>query len=237
MSENLSQDQDLWSLWLNFSTLPTSSSEPAINLPATGDTSIAFADFPFVSLSQLLDVPDITTASTGLWDSLLQEPFPIDLSFDSFSQQPSILPDTLDYTLYTEPPLMSPLPTGLSSLPLPTPASTPSASANSSSTITQSQSTSHSPSPSASPLPATKTSGRKRSSDHEEPTQTAKRLRNNAAAAKYRQKKLDRIAELEAALAETSKERDDLKLELAKRDAEVELLKRLLSEKGVSLGT
>lgn len=54
-----------------------------------------------------------------------------------------------------------------------------------------------------------------------------RRRRNNIAAAKYRQKKVDRIAELEAALAEVSQERDDLKLRLVKQDAEIEVLRRL----------
>lgn len=61
--------------------------------------------------------------------------------------------------------------------------------------------------------------------------QADKRRRNNAAAAKYRQKKVDRIAELEKALGEVSRERDGLKLQLAQRNGEVELLRRLL-EKG-----
>ena len=50
-----------------------------------------------------------------------------------------------------------------------------------------------------------------------------KRRRNNIAAAKYRQKKVDRIEELEGQLRAMTSERDDLKIALAKRDAEVEL--------------
>ncbi|KAL9112334.1 MAG: hypothetical protein Q9227_003452 [Pyrenula ochraceoflavens] len=56
-----------------------------------------------------------------------------------------------------------------------------------------------------------------------------RRRRNNVAAAKYRQKKLDRIGDLEKALEEVSKERDDLRLQLARRDAELEVSRRLLS--------
>jgi hypothetical protein len=74
--------------------------------------------------------------------------------------------------------------------------------------------------------------GQKRTSDQEDEAKITKRLRNNTAAAKYRQKKVDRIDSLEKALAAASKEKDDLKLQLAKRDAEVELLKRILDEKG-----
>ena len=52
-----------------------------------------------------------------------------------------------------------------------------------------------------------------------------KRQRNSAAARKYRQKFVDRIAELEKALAEVSAERDQLKLKLVRSDAEVEVLR------------
>ncbi|KAF2136431.1 uncharacterized protein K452DRAFT_130430 [Aplosporella prunicola CBS 121167] len=52
-----------------------------------------------------------------------------------------------------------------------------------------------------------------------------KRQRNNTAARKYRQKFVDRIAELEAVLAATAAERDALKLKLVGRDAEVEVLR------------
>lgn len=73
--------------------------------------------------------------------------------------------------------------------------------------------------------------GRKRASSPETEEQADRRRRNNVAAAKYRQKKIDRISELEDILGSVSRERDDLKLQLAKRDAEVELLRRLLAEK------
>jgi len=51
--------------------------------------------------------------------------------------------------------------------------------------------------------------GRKRASSPETETHADKRRRNNVAAAKYRQKKLDRISELEQALKDVSKERDE----------------------------
>ncbi|KAK0725878.1 hypothetical protein B0H67DRAFT_571788 [Lasiosphaeris hirsuta] len=55
-----------------------------------------------------------------------------------------------------------------------------------------------------------------------------KRARNNVAAKKYRQKKLDRISELEEEVDEVKKERDDLKVKLARREAEVEALREML---------
>ena len=82
-------------------------------------------------------------------------------------------------------------------------------------------------------LRSTSNSSRKRSST---PVSTSddraeKRRRNNIAAAKYRQKKVDRIEEPEGQLQTVINERDELKIALAKRDAEVELLRRMLEGK------
>ncbi|KAI6560314.1 hypothetical protein MCOR04_009719 [Pyricularia oryzae] len=84
----------------------------------------------------------------------------------------------------------------------------------------------------------TSVAGRKRTRDaqatpeeNEDEILADKRRRNNAAAAKYRQKKVDRISELEDCVAEISKERDDLKLQLAKRDEEIRILREMLMGK------
>lgn len=58
-----------------------------------------------------------------------------------------------------------------------------------------------------------------------------KRQRNTMAARKYRQKRLDRISELEKALEDMTGERDGLKLQLARREAEVEALREVLGKK------
>lgn len=55
-----------------------------------------------------------------------------------------------------------------------------------------------------------------------------KRQRNNVAARKYRQKRIDRIEELEAALSSMTKERDNLRIKAARSDAEIQLLKDML---------
>ncbi|QDS67575.1 hypothetical protein FKW77_003499 [Venturia effusa] len=55
-----------------------------------------------------------------------------------------------------------------------------------------------------------------------------KRQRNNIAARKYRQRRIDRIEELEAALMCMTKERDDLRIKAARSDAEIQLLKDML---------
>lgn len=62
----------------------------------------------------------------------------------------------------------------------------------------------------------------------EEAQANIKRQRNTLAARKYRQKRLDRITELETALEDMTGERDSLKLQLARREAEVEALREML---------
>ncbi|KAH0489462.1 hypothetical protein TgHK011_009890 [Trichoderma gracile] len=58
-----------------------------------------------------------------------------------------------------------------------------------------------------------------------------KRQRNTMAARKYRQKRLDRIADLERALSDIACERDELKPRLARREAEVEALREVLGRR------
>ncbi|KAI6857290.1 hypothetical protein KC338_g8139 [Hortaea werneckii] len=55
-----------------------------------------------------------------------------------------------------------------------------------------------------------------------------KRQRNTEAARRYRQRKVDRTAELEEALAAVSRERDELRLKLARSEAEAEVLRRMV---------
>ncbi|OLN86554.1 hypothetical protein CCHL11_08520 [Colletotrichum chlorophyti] len=55
-----------------------------------------------------------------------------------------------------------------------------------------------------------------------------RRQRNTIAARKYRQKKFDRIAELEKMLEDMTKERDDLRIRLARQEAETEALKNIM---------
>jgi hypothetical protein len=67
--------------------------------------------------------------------------------------------------------------------------------------------------------------------DEEAEDVVLKRQRNTLAARKYRQKRLDRISDLEKALSDMTGERDDLKLQLARREAEVEALREMLAKK------
>lgn len=95
------------------------------------------------------------------------------------------------------------------------------------------------PAPAMSVFSVKTAGGRKRSrepstgddGDDDDAALADKRRRNNAAAAKYRQKKLDRISELEEAVAKVSKERDELKLQLARRDEEIRILREMLMAK------
>jgi hypothetical protein len=58
-----------------------------------------------------------------------------------------------------------------------------------------------------------------------------KRHRNNIAAKKYRQKKVDRIKELEDEVADVKRERDDLRIRLARQEAETAALREMLAGK------
>lgn len=78
---------------------------------------------------------------------------------------------------------------------------------------------------------STPSNPRKRSPPPVDPTTALKRQRNNVAAKKYRQKKVDRISELELELQGVKDERDDLKIRLARQEAETAALKTLLKMK------
>jgi hypothetical protein len=67
--------------------------------------------------------------------------------------------------------------------------------------------------------------------DHHMSAIHLRRERNNVAARKYRQKKVDRIKELEDALEEIVKDRDQLRLRLARQEAETAALKSMMTLK------
>lgn len=74
-------------------------------------------------------------------------------------------------------------------------------------------------------------SSSKRPSPPVDPITANKRQRNNEAARKYRQKRIDRISELEAQLSEVTQERDDLRIRLARQEAEAAALRSMLQLK------
>ncbi|KAK3713058.1 hypothetical protein LTR37_008743 [Vermiconidia calcicola] len=81
----------------------------------------------------------------------------------------------------------------------------------------------------SSPLkrPAAETSARSSSSPTND-DRAHKRQRNTEAARRYRQRKFDRVTELEEALASMTKERDDLRLKLARSEAEADVLRGMV---------
>ena len=58
-----------------------------------------------------------------------------------------------------------------------------------------------------------------------------KRERNTEAARRYRQRRQDRLEELEDALAAMQKERDELRIKLARSEAETDILRGLMAKK------
>lgn len=82
-----------------------------------------------------------------------------------------------------------------------------------------------------SPTSSTQSQKRKASPEEEETSIAIKRQRNTVAARKYRQKRLDRIAELENALEAMTNDRDDTRLKLARKEAEVDALREMLHKK------
>lgn len=63
-------------------------------------------------------------------------------------------------------------------------------------------------------------------------TVTLKRQRNTVAARKYRQKRIDRITELEGEVDSLKAEREELRIKLARQEAETAALKEMLRSKG-----
>lgn len=61
-----------------------------------------------------------------------------------------------------------------------------------------------------------------------DPEIISRRQRNNLAAKRYRQKKIDRIEELEEQVKEVTQERDELRIKLARQEAEVAALREML---------
>ena len=62
----------------------------------------------------------------------------------------------------------------------------------------------------------------------EETDSVNKRQRNTEAARRYRQRKVDKLTDVEEALAEMTRERDELKLKLARSEAEAQVLRGMV---------
>lgn len=85
------------------------------------------------------------------------------------------------------------------------------------------------PSPSLGTLPESSPTA---SPDAEPDSKKRKRERNTEAARRYRQRRQDRLEELEEALAAMTRDRDGLRLKLARAEAEADILRGLMAKKG-----
>jgi hypothetical protein len=74
----------------------------------------------------------------------------------------------------------------------------------------------------------TKLSNSKDSPPFTQSSRVEKRKANTMAARRYRQKRVDQMADLESQLKQTQSERDDLKVRCARLEGEVETLRQLL---------
>jgi hypothetical protein len=84
-----------------------------------------------------------------------------------------------------------------------------------------------------SPLTTTKSTisqGSSSPSDEDAKIRDRRRQKNTLAARKYRQKRLDRIAQLEQALSRTEKERDDLRIQVESWKSKAKLLQDLFEQ-------
>jgi len=82
-----------------------------------------------------------------------------------------------------------------------------------------------------SPPKSASSSHKQRDKDSSDPTVAIKRQRNTLAARKYRQKRIDRITELEGEVDKLKSEREELRIKLARQEAETAALKEMLRAK------
>lgn len=78
---------------------------------------------------------------------------------------------------------------------------------------------------------ATPRSGSSVGDSPERPNKIHKRQRNTEAARRYRQRKVDKLTELEEALQSMTQERDELRLKLARAEAEADVLRGMVGKK------
>ncbi|RSM10865.1 hypothetical protein CEP52_003345 [Fusarium oligoseptatum] len=194
-------------------------------LPENNNDNYDFANLDTDAIYQSLDWNLDTDTSLGVLDGAVLP----DMNTAGVGQDLGIGEDFLSQ----EPPIININTQPTSSPPLAPPTTTTTTSNNKSPSIPGTSTFSLHPSPAASAASSGSSSSHKRKSSPEDESAavTLKRQRNTLAARKYRQKRLDRISELEAALAAMTSERDDMRLQLARREAEVDALREMLSKK------
>ncbi|KAL5050622.1 hypothetical protein BDW71DRAFT_194382 [Aspergillus fruticulosus] len=85
------------------------------------------------------------------------------------------------------------------------------------------------PMPSATSLPTPSRESSPKEKEH--PSRIIKRQLNTMAARRYRQRKLDKVAQLEEELAAVKRERDELKMRVSKLEGETEVLRSMVKDK------
>ncbi|KAL6238773.1 hypothetical protein BDW75DRAFT_236973 [Aspergillus navahoensis] len=85
------------------------------------------------------------------------------------------------------------------------------------------------PMPSATSLPIPSRESSPKEKEH--PSRITKRQLNTLAARRYRQRKLDKVAQLEEELAAVKRERDELKMRVSKLEGETEVLRSMVKDK------
>ncbi|KAL4795134.1 hypothetical protein BDV19DRAFT_363673 [Aspergillus venezuelensis] len=83
----------------------------------------------------------------------------------------------------------------------------------------------------ATTLPTPSASASRESSPKENPSRITKRQLNTMAARRYRQRRLDRMTQLEEELEAVKRERDELKMRVSKLEGETEALRTMVKEK------
>ncbi|KAL4971066.1 bZIP transcription factor JlbA/IDI-4 [Aspergillus stella-maris] len=83
----------------------------------------------------------------------------------------------------------------------------------------------------ATTLPTPSASASRESSPKENPSRITKRQLNTMAARRYRQRRLDRMTQLEEELEAVKRERDELKMRVSKLEGETEALRTLVKDK------
>ncbi len=85
--------------------------------------------------------------------------------------------------------------------------------------------------PSATSTLPTPSPASRESSPKENPSRISKRQLNTMAARRYRQRRLDRMTQLEEELEAVKRERDELKMRVSKLEGETEALRSMVKEK------
>lgn len=163
-----------------------------------------------------------TSNETHLSTDLLDWPAQFDICAPHWSStylpddsEPLFFPSSLDIELFSRPHALPPL-------PIPEGHNSPSPKPTPGPGLTSTESKSK-----ASPDHLKSNPG----SSNESSARVEKRSANTLAARRYRQKRLDQVAELETALKEAQRERDEFKNQMLKLQGETELLKDLLRQK------